>query len=97
MEVRQTPVFADWMAALRDHRARAKIAVRIDRLALGNPGDVAPVSQGVSELRIQYGPGYRVYFMKRAKTLIVLLCGGDKSTQTKDIKAAKNLAAKLED
>jgi putative addiction module killer protein len=97
MEVRQTPVFADWMAALRDHRARAKIAVRIDRLALGNPGDVAPVGQGVSELRIQYGPGYRVYFMKRAKTLIVLLCGGDKSTQTKDIKAAKNLAAKLED
>jgi putative addiction module killer protein len=97
MEVRQTPAFSDWMARLRDHRARAKIAARIDRLALGNPGDVAPVGEGLSELRIQYGAGYRVYFIKRGKTLIVLLCGGDKSTQTKDIKAAKNLAAKFED
>jgi putative addiction module killer protein len=85
------------MAALRDHRARAKIAARIDRLALGNPGDVAPVGEGVSELRIHYGPGYRVYFIKRGQTLIILLCGGDKSTQTKDIKAAKILAAKFED
>ena len=85
------------MAALRDHRARAKIAARIDRLALGNPGDVAPVGEGVSELRIHYGPGYRVYFIKRGRTLIILLCGGDKSTQTKDIKAAKILAAKFED
>jgi putative addiction module killer protein len=97
MEVRQTPVFSDWMAALRDHRARARIAVRIDRLALGKPGDVAPVGEGVSELRIQYGPGYRVYFITRGQTLIVLLCGGDKSTQTKDIKAAKLLAAKFEE
>jgi putative addiction module killer protein len=97
MEVRQTPVFSDWMAALRDHRARAKIAARIDRLALGNPGDVAPVGEGVSELRIHYGPGYRVYFITRSQTLVVLLCGGDKSTQTKNIRAAKLLAAKFED
>ncbi len=88
MEVRQTPVFSDWMAALRDHRARAKIAARIDRLALGNPGDVAPVGEGVSELRIHYGPGYRVYFITRSQTLVVLLGGGDKSTQTKDVKDA---------
>lgn len=85
------------MAGLRDRRARGKIAARIDRLALGNPGDVAPVGEGVSELRIHYGPGYRVYFVKRGRTLIVLLCGGDKSTQTKDVKAAKTLAANLED
>jgi len=85
------------MAGLRDHRARAKIAARIDRLALGNPGNVRPVGEGVSMLRIQHGPRYRLYFIKRGKTLIFLLCGGDKSTQTKDIKAAKLLAAKFED
>lgn len=85
------------MAGLRDRPARGKIAARIDRLALGNPGDVAPVGEGVSELRIHYGPGYRVYFVKRGRTLIALLCGGDKSTQTKDVKAAKTLAANLED
>jgi putative addiction module killer protein len=95
--VRQTAIFSDWMAGLRDHRARAKIAVRIDRLSLGNPGDVESVGESVSELRIHYGPGYRVYFVKRDKTLIVLLCGGYKSTQTKDIKTAKMLAANLED
>jgi putative addiction module killer protein len=97
IEVRQTAVFSNWMARLRDHRARAKIAARIDRLALGNPGDVKPVGEGLSELRIDYGPGYRVYFVNRGQTLIVLLCGGDKSTQTKDIRAAKRLAADLED
>ncbi|HEY4948708.1 MAG TPA: type II toxin-antitoxin system RelE/ParE family toxin [Candidatus Acidoferrales bacterium] len=97
MEVRRTPAFSDWMAGLRDHRARAKIAARIDRLALGNPGNVRPVGEGVSMLRIQHGPRYRLYFIKRGKTLIFLLCGGDKSTQTKDIKAAKLLAAKFED
>lgn len=97
IEVRKTAAFSDWMAGLRDHRARAKIAARIDRLAFGNPGDVEPVGEGVSELRIHYGPGYRVYFVRRSKTLIVLLCGGDKSTQTKDIKTAKVLAANLED
>lgn len=85
------------MAALRDRRARAKIAARIDRLTLGNPGDVRPVGEGVSELRIHYGSGYRVYFVKRGRMLIVLLCGGDKSTQTKDVKAAKILVANLED
>jgi putative addiction module killer protein len=80
------------MAGLRDFRARAKIAARIDRLALGNAGDVEAVGEAVSELRIHYGPGYRVYFTRQSLTLIVLLCGGDKSTQTKDIKTAKALA-----
>lgn len=96
-EVRKTATFSDWMAGLRDDRARAKIAARIDRLALCNAGDVRPVGEGISELRIHYGPGYRVYFVARGKTLIVLLCGGDKSTQTKDIKTAKMLAIRLED
>lgn len=97
IEVRQTAVFSKWMAGLRDHRARAKIAARIDRLAFGNPGDVAPVGEGIGEMRIHHGPGYRVYFVRRGRTLILLLCGGDKSTQAKDIKAAKALAAELED
>jgi putative addiction module killer protein len=97
MEVRQTPAFSGWMARLRDHCARANIAARIDCLALGNPGDVAPVGEGVGELRIQHGPSYRVYFIKRDQRLIVMLCGDDKSTQTKDIKATKILAAKFED
>src|SRR5580704_3621562 len=96
VEVLKTAAFSDWMIGLRDHRARAKIAARIDRLALGNPGDVESVGEGVSELRIHYGPGYRVYFIRRGKKLIVLLCGGDKSTQTKDIKTAKMLAVNLE-
>jgi len=96
IEVRQTAIFAEWMVGLRDLRARAKIAARIDRLALGNPGDVEPVGEGVSELRIHFGPGYRVYFKRQGPTLIVLLCGGDKSAQARDIKAAKALAAKLE-
>jgi putative addiction module killer protein len=95
-EVRQTALFSDWLAKLRDHRAKAKIAARIDRLAHGNPGDIAPVGEGVSEMRIHYGPGYRVYFVWRGKTLIILLCGGDKTTQTEDIKTAKRLAAKVD-
>jgi putative addiction module killer protein len=97
IEVRKTTAFSDWMMALHDHRARAKIAARIDRLAFGNLGDVRPVGEGVSELRIHYGPGYRVYFVKRGSRLILLLCGGDKSTQTKEIKAAKKFAANLEE
>lgn len=97
IEVRKTAAFSTWMAGLRDRRARAKIAARVDRLAFGNPGDVEPVGEGVSELRIHYGPGYRVYFVRRGRTLIVLLRGGDKSTQAKDIRAAKILAAHLED
>ena len=96
IEVRKTAVFSKWMADLRDHRARAKIAARIDRLAFGNPGDVQPVGEGVSELRIHYGPGYRVYFAQRGASLIVLLCGGVKSTQTRDIKTAKILVGSLE-
>ena len=84
------------MAGLRDQRARAKIAARIERLAFGNPGDVAPVGEGVSEMRIHEGAGYRVYFVRRGGTIVVLLCGGDKDTQTKDIAKAMALAAALE-
>jgi putative addiction module killer protein len=96
IEVRKTSAFSDWMAKLRDHRARAKITARIDRLAFGNPGDVESVGEGVSELRIHTGPGYRVYFVGRGETLVVLLCGGNKRTQARDIKTAKMLAANLE-
>jgi putative addiction module killer protein len=78
-------------------QARARIAARIDRLARGNPGDVAPVGEGVSEMRIHYGPGYRVYFVQRGAALVLLLCGGDKSTQARDIRTAKQLVGKLED
>jgi len=81
--------------ALRDDRARAKIAVRIQRLAFGNPGDVKPVGEGISELRIPHGPGYRVYFMRRGNLFILLLCGGDKTTQNTDIGVAKKLAKEI--
>jgi putative addiction module killer protein len=91
-QIRQTDEFAAWFAALRDHEARARITARIRRLSLGNPGDVKPVGGGVSELRIDYGPGYRVYFVQRGNTLVVLLCGGDKRTQDRDIKRAIALA-----
>jgi putative addiction module killer protein len=80
---------------LRDIRARARILVRIERLSLGNPGDVKPVGEGVSELRIAYGPGYRVYFKEVGQTVVVLLAGGDKRTQAKDIKSALRLAKNL--
>lgn len=96
IEVRKTDNFDAWMHGLRDDRARHRIMVRIDRLAAGNPGDAEPVGEGVSELRIDYGPGYRVYFVRRRNVLIVLLCGGDKRTQEADIKEAKRLA-KLRD
>jgi putative addiction module killer protein len=96
-EVRQTDEFRGWLKGLRDTRARAKITARIDRLAVGNAGDVAPVGQGVSELRIHYGPGYRVYLAQRGATLYILLCGGDKSTQQNDIERAKRLARELEE
>lgn len=92
IEVRQTAVFAAWFATLRDIRARARIQVRIDRLSLGQFGDVKPVGGGVSEARIDYGPGYRLYFIRRGSSLIVLLCGGDKSSQDRDIKAAQAMA-----
>jgi putative addiction module killer protein len=94
-EVRQTREYRRWFAALRDRQARARILARIRRLQLGNPGDVAPVGEGVSELRITYGPGYRVYFVRRGDQLIVLLVGGDKRTQTQDIENAKRLARDL--
>ena len=95
IEVRKTEVFVLWLDGLRDIQARARIQARIERLATGNPGDVEPVGEGVSELRINYGPGYRVYFKKRGRELIVLLAGGDKSTQAKDIKAALRFARDL--
>jgi putative addiction module killer protein len=95
--IKRTDEFSLWLKNLRDIRARAKILIRIDRLELGNPGDVAPVGDGVSELRIHYGPGYRVYFMQRGDELIILLCGGDKSSQSADITAAKQLAHKLKE
>jgi putative addiction module killer protein len=78
---------------LKDERARALIASRLDRLAFGNAGDVTPIGGGLSELRIDYGPGYRVYFQRRRNTVVILLCGGDKRTQDQDIKTAKRLAA----
>lgn len=92
LEVKKTVAFDAWLRGLRDVRVRARINVRIERLASGNPGDVAPIGEGVSELRIHYGPGYRVYFAKIGKTVVVLLAGGDKSTQSSDIKDAKRLA-----
>lgn len=95
IEVRKTDVFVQWLDGLRDIQARARIQARIERLATGNPGDVEPVGEGVSELRINYGPGYRVYFKKRGRELVILLAGGNKNTQAKDIKAALRLARNL--
>ena len=96
IEIRKTEVFSAWIDRLRDMKARARIQARIERLATGNPGDAKPVGEGVSELRIDYGPGYRVYFKKQGRKLIVLLAGGDKGTQAKDIKTALRLARDLE-
>jgi putative addiction module killer protein len=95
IEVRQTAEFAKWMTRLRDGRGRAKIAARIDHLSMGHAGDARPVGEGISELRIHYGPGYRIYYVQRGTVLIMLLCGGDKSSQSRDIRAAKKLAAEL--
>jgi putative addiction module killer protein len=95
--IRTTRIFDSWFSALRDKQAARRIQIRIDRLSLGNPGDVEPVGSGASEMRIDYGPGYRVYFVARGKLLIILLCGGDKRTQAKDIKQALEMAAELED
>ena len=92
IDLKQTETFRKWRMRLRDERARGLIASRLDRLAYGHIGDVEPVGQGISEMRIHYGPGYRIYFQRRGNTIIVLLCGGDKSTQSKDIKTAKRLA-----
>ena len=95
IEIRKTDTFAKWIDSLRDIEARARILVQIERLSLGNPGDVKPVGKGVSELRIDYGSGYRVYYKKVGQKVIVLLAGGDKRTQTKDIKTALRLAQNL--
>src|SRR5271154_5460363 len=95
-ELKQTETFRKWREQLKDEHARALIASRLDRLAYGHTGDAAPVGEGISELRIHHGPGYRIYFVKRGKAMIILLCGGDKSTQGKDIKAAKRLVKELE-
>lgn len=97
MEVRQTEIFAAWMNGLADQRAAERIAQRIVRLQSGLLGDVKPVGGGVSELRVDHGPGYRVYFVQRRRVLIILLCGGDKRTQQRDIERAKALTADLED
>jgi len=95
MEIRKTEVFARWIDGLHDIRARARILARIERLAAGNPGDVMPVGEGVSELRINYGPGYRVYYKQHGQAVLFLLAGGDKRTQAKDIETALRLAQNL--
>ena len=95
IEIRKTEVFAKWIDGLGDLRGRARIQARIERLATGNPGDVKPVGEGVSELRIDYGPGYRVYYTQRGRELVILLAGGDKRTQASDIKTALRSARNL--
>ncbi|MCE9662526.1 type II toxin-antitoxin system RelE/ParE family toxin [Halomonas sp. M5N1S17] len=93
IELLKTDVFDRWLRSLRDTSARARIVARVKRLSQGNPGDVKPVGEGVSEMRIPYGPGYRVYYIARGPIVIVLLCGGDKSSQSRDIEQAKAIAA----
>jgi len=95
MEIRKTDVFAKWIDGLRDIQARSRILVRIERLAAGNPGDVKPIGEGVSELRIDYGPGYRLYYTTHGREVIILLAGGDKLTQARDIRTALRLARNL--
>jgi putative addiction module killer protein len=95
VEVRQTEVFSKWLRELHDRQARARIQTRIDRFQLGLAGDVKPVGEGISELRIDYGPGYRVYFTQRGREMVILLAGGDKRTQDRDIKTALELARNL--
>jgi putative addiction module killer protein len=92
IEVRQTGTFTRWLASVRDDRARARVNTRIRRITLGNLGDVKPVGDGVSEMRIDYGPGYRLYFVRRGQFVVILLAGGDKRTQARDIAAARELA-----
>ncbi|MGV0761749.1 type II toxin-antitoxin system RelE/ParE family toxin [Tistrella mobilis] len=97
VELIKSRTFDKWLNGLRDRRALVRILARLDRLAAGNPGDTKPVGAGVSELRIDHGPGYRIYFIQRGPVVIVLLCGGDKSTQSRDIEQAKLLAAQWKD
>lgn len=96
IEIRKTEIFDKWFEKLKDRRAKARIQARIDRMEMGNFGDVGPVGEGVSELRIFYGPGYRVYFIQPTSVAVTLLCGGDKDTQESDIAKAKDLARRLE-
>ena len=95
IEIRQTEGYFQWFKSLNDREARGRIDARIRRMSLGNLGDVKPVGEGISELRIDYGPGYRVYFAQRGQTIVVLLAGGDKKTQDRDIKKALELAREL--
>ncbi len=97
VELVTTIEFDEWLRCLRDRKARLKITARMVRLASGNPGDVKPVGDGLSEIRINYGPGYRVYFMQRGPFVIILLSGGDKSSQQRDISKAKSLASEWKD
>lgn len=92
IEFRQTEMFRRWRTRLKDQRILALVASRLDRLAFGNAGDVRPVGAGIGELRIDYGPGYRIYYKRHGDTIILLLCGGDKRTQANDIETAKRLA-----
>jgi putative addiction module killer protein len=96
LHIRKTLVYAEWIDNLRDLQGRARILVRVERLAAGNPGDVKSVGGGVSEMRIHVGPGYRVYFTQRGLDIVILLAGGDKSSQPKDIQTALQLANNLE-
>lgn len=95
VEVRQTAVYSEWFAGLRDRQTKVRIDIRIRRLSLGNPGDVKPVGEGISELRIDYGPGYRMYYLQKDNEFILLLAGGDKASQDCDIREAKALASKV--
>lgn len=95
MDIKTTPIFDRWLEGLRDRRARVRIQFRIDRLELGNFGDAKSVGEGVRELRIDYGPGYRVYFVQRGQEIVILLCGGDKSSQGRDIDMAKRMAKEM--
>jgi len=97
MKVRQSSVYQKWIEGLRDERARYRINARIRRLEEGNPGDVKPAGEGISEIRIDYGPGYRVYYKDTGREIIILLCGGDKRTQQADIAAAKKIARAYEE
>ncbi|MBC3833207.1 type II toxin-antitoxin system RelE/ParE family toxin [Undibacterium amnicola] len=97
MILQQTATFKKWRSQVKDARALGLIASRLDRLSFGHMGDVKPIGEGISELRIHYGSGYRIYFKRRGNAIIILLCGGDKSTQTKDIRAAKRLARELDE
>ncbi|MCK5157212.1 MAG: type II toxin-antitoxin system RelE/ParE family toxin [Spirochaetales bacterium] len=97
IEIRQTETYKKWFKSLKDRKARVRIDIRIKRISLGNPGDVKPVGKGVSEIRINYGPGYRIYYVQRNNIIVILLTGGNKSTQSRDIQKAHELARNVEE